>query len=357
MQEALASPLKKPTMTSKSRAPAVSDRASSSAAQAAKRILARLYAPIAGDLARVEERYRAELSSDDPYIATLLEYIEDYSGKKLRPALLLLAGRACGKVTEDHIILGAVAEMLHTATLVHDDILDEALLRRKRASINALAGNEVSVLLGDHIFSHAFEVSLRCSTTEGARQFSRAMAVTCLGEVMQVNNRNNFDLDEAKYLKIIDGKTAELYATSARLGAHYAGAASDVCEAFYSYGMQLGRAFQIMDDLLDLLGEEALVGKTLGSDVEKGKPTLPLIHFLSRSDKKQRALALTAVKAGAKGRDELLKLLHSTESFKYAAQKARGYIEDAKRGLAVLGKNELRPLFEEIADFVLSREL
>ncbi|MCC6149791.1 MAG: polyprenyl synthetase family protein [Planctomycetes bacterium] len=328
-----------------------------SAAMAAKRILARLYDPILSELGRVEERYKAELSSDDPYIATLLEYIEDYSGKKLRPALLLLAGKACGKVTQDHIVLGAVAEMLHTATLVHDDILDEALLRRKRASINALAGNEVSVLLGDHIFSHAFEVSLTLSTTEGAKQFSRAMAVTCLGEVMQVNNRNNFELSEEKYLKIIDGKTAELYATSARLGAHYAGAKPEVCDAFYAYGMQLGRAFQIMDDLLDLLGEEALVGKTLGSDVEKGKPTLPLIHFLAHADAKQKALALTAVKAGAKGHDELVKLLHSKESFKYAAAKARGYIDSAKQGLAVLGENAIRPLFEEIADFVLSREL
>ena len=344
----------------KDRTPTASEPASASATSAglaAKRILARLYEPVAADLARVEERYKAELSSDDPYIATLLEYIEDYSGKKLRPALLLLAGKACGQLTPDHITLGAVAEMLHTATLVHDDILDEALLRRKRASINALAGNEVSVLLGDHIFSHAFEVSLTCSTTAGAIQFSRAMAVTCLGEIMQVNNRNNFDLDEAKYLKIIDGKTAELYATSASLGAHYAGAGKPVCDAFYNYGMQLGRAFQIMDDLLDLLGEEALVGKTLGSDVEKGKPTLPLIHFLSKADKKQRALALTAVKAGSKGRDELLKLLHSTESFKYAAAKARGYVETAKQGLSVLGKNDMRPLFEEIADFVLSREM
>ena len=149
-----------------------------SAAQAAKAILARLYAPILPELKQVEEMYRAELSSDDEYIANLLEYIEDYSGKKLRPALLLLAGKACGKVTHDHIILGVVAEMLHTATLVHDDILDEALLRRKRASINALAGNEVSVLLGDHIFSHAFEISLECTTPVGAREFSRAMART-----------------------------------------------------------------------------------------------------------------------------------------------------------------------------------
>ncbi|MCC6574808.1 MAG: polyprenyl synthetase family protein [Planctomycetes bacterium] len=328
------------------------------ATEAAKRILLRLYEPILPELARVEARYRQELTSKDEYIQNLFEYIEDYSGKKLRPALLLLAGKACGKLTEDHVMLGVVAEMLHTATLVHDDILDEALLRRKRTSINALSGNEVSVLLGDHIFSHAFELSLTLTTPVGAQKFSRAMAITCLGEIMQVHNRNNFELSEATYFKIIEGKTAELYATSAELGAIYAGAKENVSRAFYDYGMNLGRAFQIMDDLLDMLGEEALVGKTLGSDVEKGKPTLPLIHFLGKADAKARKRALAAAKAGSAGRKELIELLHTTESFKYAAAKARGFIEVARKGLvSALGDNPMRPLFDEIADFVLSREL
>lgn len=326
---------------------------SNSSAEAARAILARLYSPIAAELAQVEAFYRAELSSDDPYIANLLEYIEDYSGKKLRPALLLLAAKACGKVSHDHIILGAVAEMLHTATLVHDDILDDALLRRKRASINALAGNEVSVLLGDHIFSHAFEISLNCSTPDGAREFSRAMARTCFGEIMQVHNRNNFELNEGQYFAIIEGKTAELYATSAMLGAHYAGADEKTARAFYDYGMNLGRAFQIMDDLLDLLGEEALVGKTLGSDVGKGKPTLPLIHHLHQAP--DRAAALQA--AADNDRRALVERLHKTASFKYAADKAQAFVEQAKQGLQVLPPGEMRELLQDVADFVLSREL
>ncbi|MCZ7607070.1 MAG: polyprenyl synthetase family protein [Planctomycetota bacterium] len=329
--------------------------AQDAAAQAAKAILTRLYAPILPELKQVEEMYRAELSSDDAYIANLLEYIEDYSGKKLRPALLLLAGRACGTISRDHIILGVVAEMLHTATLVHDDILDDALLRRKRASINALAGNEVSVLLGDHIFSHAFEISLECSTPVGAREFSRAMARTCFGEIMQVHNRNNFELSEAKYFEIIEGKTAELYATSASLGAHYSGADEMTCRAFYDYGMNLGRAFQIMDDLLDMLGEESLVGKTLGSDVEKGKPTLPLIHHLAHVNEAGRKQALSAASEGK--RAELMELLHQTGSFKYAAARANAFVAAAKKGLDVLPEGEMRELLYEIADFVLSREL
>jgi octaprenyl-diphosphate synthase len=326
-----------------------------SAAESAKAVLAKLYAPIVDELAEVEALYRRELSSDDAYIANLLEYIEDYSGKKLRPALLLLAGKACGPVSHDHILLGVVAEMLHTATLVHDDILDEAMLRRKRASINALAGNEVSVLLGDHIFSHAFEISLGASTPEGAREFSRAMARTCFGEIMQVHNRNNFELSEQQYLRIIEGKTAELYATSALLGAHYSGADEKTARAFYDYGMNLGRAFQIMDDLLDVLGEEALVGKTLGSDVDKGKPTLPLIHHLQQVSGAAREKALQA--AGHSDRKALVEMLTSTGSFRYSAGKAAAYVAQAKQGLNVLPPGEMRDLLNDVADFVLSREL
>jgi octaprenyl-diphosphate synthase len=326
-----------------------------SAAESAKAVLAKLYAPITDELVEIEALYRSELSSDDPYIANLLEYIEDYSGKKLRPALLLLAGKACGPISHDHILLGVVAEMLHTATLVHDDILDEAMLRRKRASINALAGNEVSVLLGDHIFSHAFEISLGASTPEGAREFSRAMARTCFGEIMQVHNRNNFELTEQQYLRIIEGKTAELYATSALLGAHYSGANEKTARAFYDYGMNLGRAFQIMDDLLDVLGEEALVGKTLGSDVDKGKPTLPLIHHLQQVSGAAREQALKA--AAASDRKALAELLTGTGSFRYSAGKAAAYVAQAKQGLSVLPPGEMRDLLHEVADFVLSREL
>jgi octaprenyl-diphosphate synthase len=327
----------------------------SPADHAARAILARLYAPIQDELAQVEARYRTELSSDDPYIANLLEYIEDYSGKKLRPALLLLAGKACGDTGPDHITLGVVAEMLHTATLVHDDILDDALLRRKRTSINALAGNEVSVLLGDHIFSHAFEISLECSTPDGAREFSRAMARTCFGEIMQVHNRNNFELSEAKYLSIIEGKTAELYATSAMLGAHYAGADKAASQALYGYGMNLGRAFQIMDDLLDMLGEEALVGKTLGSDISKGKPTLPLIHHLAAVPEGERARALDAAKSG--DRPLLIERLQTTGSFRYTGDKAAAYVQDAKDLLEALQPGPMRELLHDVADFVLSREL
>ncbi|MEE9311716.1 MAG: polyprenyl synthetase family protein [Planctomycetota bacterium] len=322
---------------------------------AALEILARLYAPIQSVLAEVDTMYRAELSSDDKYISNLLEYIEGYSGKKLRPALLLLAGKACGELTKDHIILGAVSEMLHTATLVHDDILDDALLRRKRKSINALAGNEVSVLLGDHIFSHAFEISLNCSTSYGAKEFSRAMAKTCFGEIMQVHNRNNFELTEADYFKIIEGKTAELYATSAMIGAHYSGANEKVSKALYDYGMSLGRAFQIMDDLLDLRGSEDLVGKTLGSDIEKGKPTLPLIHHLSSVTGEAREDSLTLARNNE--REALANKLLQTNSFEYAQHKAYSIISEAKAGLEVLEKPEMKSLLHDVADFVLSREL
>ena len=180
------------------------------------------------------------------------------------------------------------------------------------------------------------------------------MAKTCFGEIMQVHNRNNFELTEDQYFRIIEGKTAELYATSAMLGAAYAGANEAVAQAFYDYGMNLGRAFQIMDDLLDLLGEEALVGKTLGSDVEKGKPTLPLIHHLHAIAPAQRKASLEAARAGR--RADLLPLLHGTGSFKYAAGVANRLVASAKSGLDVMAVNPLRDLLDEVADFVLARE-
>ncbi|MCK6440695.1 MAG: polyprenyl synthetase family protein, partial [Planctomycetes bacterium] len=203
-------------------------------------VIAHLYAPIRQDLERVRAQYRKELTSNDPYIANLLKYIEDYSGKMLRPALLLLAGKACGNVTDDHVVLAAVAEMIHTATLVHDDILDDADIRRQRPSINRLAGREVTILLGDHLFSHALELALSVENPIGAHRFSRAVSRTCLGEITQVFNRGNLGLDEETYFRIVQGKTAELYATSAEVGAIYAGADKEGAAGLYDYGLNLG---------------------------------------------------------------------------------------------------------------------
>ena len=183
-----------------------------------------------------------------------------------------------------HPVLAAVVEMIHTATLVHDDILDESMVRRHAATVNAEWGNETAVLLGDYLFTHAFHLAASLDSTLACRWIGRATNRVCEGEMHQVHQRGNLDLDESSYFSIIEGKTAELTAVSCRLGAHYAGADEATTEALDRYGRNLGIAFQIADDVLDIWGEERLTGKSLGTDLEKQKLTLPVIRLLETAD-------------------------------------------------------------------------
>lgn len=329
------------------------------ASGAAAIAVAELYRPITSELMAVRARYRAEFRSTDPNVQALLECIEHYSGKMLRPALLLLAGKACGRVGDEHIHLAVVAEMIHTATLVHDDILDSALVRRGRPSINQLAGSEVSVLLGDHLFSHALEMALELDDPTGARLFSRAVSRTCLGEVTQVLNRSQLEIGEDVYWKIVKGKTAELYATSTEIGAYYAGADKKACASMYEYGMKLGVAFQIMDDVLDLRGDEALVGKTLGTDLAGGKATLPVILWLRGMGESDRARAVERMRRAGEPevRTALANELVESGSIEAAEASARKIIGEAKSAVAFVKDQEMREFFQRIADFVISREL
>ena len=331
--------------------------ADSPVSRARRDVLDNLYAPIADELARVRTRYRELLASDEPPIANLLAYVEGYSGKMLRPALLLLAAKACGSVRDEHITLAVVAEMLHTATLVHDDILDDADTRRQRPSINRLAGNETTVLLGDHLFSHALAIALSIDDPTGARHFSRAVSRTCSGEILQVHHHGDLSLSEATYMRIVQGKTAELYATSAELGALYAGAGPDAGTGMYRYGLNLGIAFQIMDDVLDLRGDEATVGKTLGTDLEGGKATLPIIHAIAARSGTERERFLALIRRGAVARAAILADLEESRSIDYAEQRAREIVSEAKEALAFLGVNHLRAFFGRIADFVITRQM
>jgi octaprenyl-diphosphate synthase len=249
----------------------------------------RLYAPIADELAAAEELLRGELTSDDPFVDELVKHAFRLGGKRLRPALLLLSAKATGKITRDHVVLAAVVEMIHTATLVHDDVLDEASLRRHRETINARSDNEASVLVGDFLFTHAFYLASSLQTTFACQTIGRATNTVCAGELRQINSRGNFDLSEAQYLAIIEAKTAELCACCCRLGAHHAGATPQCEETLDRFGRNLGIAFQIADDMLDLVGDELSMGKSLGTDLAKQKPTLPLIRLLATSTAAERA--------------------------------------------------------------------
>ena len=232
------------------------------------------------ELVAVERLLRRELSSDNPFVDRLAQHGFRLGGKRLRPALVLLSGQACGGVRPEHLTLATMVEVIHTATLVHDDVLDEATIRRHLDTVNARWSNEVSILLGDYLFARAICLASSLDDNFACRVISESARHMCEGELRQIESRGNYDLSEADYFEIIAGKTAALTACCCRLGAHYAGAEPAVCEALARYGHDLGVAFQIADDVLDMVGEEAAVGKSLGTDLLKQKATLPLIWLL-----------------------------------------------------------------------------
>ncbi len=318
--------------------------------------LAELYACIAEDLDRTGLILRDELISDQDFISDLCAHIGQFHGKMLRPAVLLLAGRACGEVQPEHHVLAAVAEIVHIATLVHDDVLDEADIRRRAATVNRLWGNERAVLLGDFLISHAFHLCSSLDSQYAARLIGRTTNTVCEGEMMQVANRGNWALTEEDYLDIISRKTAALIAACCELGARYAGADADTIARLCEFGRSLGIAFQITDDLLDLTGDEAEAGKSLGRDVDKGKVTLPVIHYLRTAKSTDRARLRALLESDDPQRHRRVgKLLVGTESLDYAHQAAQAEIRAAIAALGELPPSDARASLTAMAEFVSTR--
>ena len=231
----------------------------------------------------MNEELAGDLRPDEASLSALVAHVAGYRGKQLRPALVFLAGKMFDGMGSAHYTCAKVVELIHTATLVHDDILDGASVRRSGATINELHGNEVPVLLGDYIYALAFRMAVSLDDPTCARVFSSAVRVVCQGEITQCLHRGDLDWDEERYFKVIREKTASLYAAACRAGGHYAGADAAQQDALWAFGEDLGVAFQIIDDCLDLTGEESVVGKSLGSDLSLGKLTLPMIHLLANS--------------------------------------------------------------------------
>ncbi len=325
---------------------------------AAARQWQRLYAPIAAELAAAEDVLRGELTSDDPFVDTLVKHAFRLGGKRLRPALLLLAAKATGKVVPDHIVLSAVVEMIHTATLVHDDVLDEASLRRHRETINARNDNEASVLVGDFLFTHAFYLASSLETTFACQTIGRATNIVCAGELRQIHSRGNFDLGEAEYLEIISAKTAELCACCCRLGAHYAGASPQVEDALDCFGRNLGVAFQIADDMLDLVGDEDSMGKSLGTDLEKQKPTLPLIRLMAECAPDERAEIVAILASNSRAaRRQIDAWLERSDALQYTREKAQAFAQAARDDVARLPASPAREVLLALTELVVSRRV
>ncbi|TWU12811.1 Octaprenyl-diphosphate synthase [Symmachiella macrocystis] len=308
------------------------------------------------DLVRVEQIFAEELKSWHPFVNDVLGHMTRFRGKRLRPILLLLSAKACGTVTHDHLVLSAVVEMIHTATLVHDDVLDDAEIRRHVATINSRWNNETSVLLGDYLFTHAFHLASGLESTLACRLIGHSTNLVCEGELAQIHERGNQDLTEAQYLEIIEGKTAELCAVCCQLGAHFADAGEATTAAMREYGRCLGIAFQIADDLLDVLGNEGETGKSLGSDLKKQKLTLPLIRLLDQSTPEDateiRRLLADPTEAN---RDKLQKFVAGSDAIEYAFAQANEFAQTARQQLAELPDSVSKRLLEEITEFATQR--
>lgn len=320
--------------------------------------LATLTECIAPQLKSVDRLFTAELQSQIECVNVLIRHVSRFRGKMLRPCLVLLSGQACGELSDAHVTIATVAEMVHMATLVHDDVLDEAELRRKGATLNHLRGNEAAVLLGDYLISHSYHLCSSIDSQFASRLIARTTNEVCEGELLQIDNRNRLDLSEETYFQIIQRKTASLCATCCLLGAKMAGASEGAVARLETYGMSLGTAFQIQDDILDIVGDAGTVGKTLGIDIEKGKLTLPMIHFLRTAPREHRELLRTLLESrdGDKG-EKIRNLILPSHSIEYARDAARGHIDRARTAIAGLPNSEAKQVLDTMAEFVISRPM
>lgn len=330
---------------------------------------------IASGFGVVEQIFADQLVSDLAPVDQMCEHVERYRGKMLRPMLVLLCGAAANPeldslltsgpsdhiMTNAHTVCGAVCEMVHMATLVHDDVLDEADIRRRGKTINAMKGNETSVILGDYLIASAYELCSSLNSPIPSRIVGRASAVMCSGELLQLHNRNNFELDESTYFEILTRKTAALIGAACELGAlstlGFDQQDHPTVQALLGFGSDLGIAFQIQDDVLDLTGTEAAVGKSVGKDLDKGKLTYPLIHHLANTPSKARSLELIeAISQGDEsGLPELITLVEQTGSIAATQQKAQSFVDSAKDRLSTIPDGPGRPMLELLADAVITR--
>ncbi|HEV8353409.1 MAG TPA: polyprenyl synthetase family protein [bacterium] len=315
-----------------------------------------IYAPIQGDLDALDALLREELASDDPFIGELVQYVLGTRGKLIRPALVCLSAQAAGGAGEARLWIAAAVELIHIASLIHDDIIDESSLRRGSATINAQWGNQIAVLLGDYLFAKAFDLISRARTTAVASAIAHAAVKMSQAEIMQIKYGGDPHDSEAVYFQIIAGKTAHLFSAACRAGALVAGN-EEAAGRLADYGLAWGMAFQITDDTLDLTSEPAALGKPIRSDVSGGKVTLPVIHTLRSAPPDDRARLVAAL--GAPRRDgqlaELDGLLRSYGGVAYALDVARRYSIQATASLEGLTDGPARRSLLELTTFVTSR--
>ncbi|GAA5169506.1 octaprenyl diphosphate synthase [Viridibacterium curvum] len=319
--------------------------------------LEQLYAPISADLDAVNHVIRARLHSDVVLIRQVAEYIIGAGGKRLRPALVLLVARALGYEGRAHHELAAVVEFIHTATLLHDDVVDESDLRRGRSTANAMFGNAASVLVGDFLYSRAFQMMVSVDDMRVMRVLSDATNVIAEGEVLQLLNVRNADATVESYLRVIHFKTAMLFEAAARLGAILGGQDEAGQERMATFGRHIGTAFQLIDDVLDYSGDETATGKHLGDDLAEGKPTLPLIHAMQHGTPEQAAVVRRAIEET--GRDsfaEVMEAIRATDALTVTREYAKREAEAARAALSMLQSSAFADALIKLCDFAVARD-
>ncbi len=317
----------------------------------------RLLAPITTDMAGMDQVIRTRLDSEVALVSQVAEYIITAGGKRLRPALVLLMSRALRYQGEHHLSLAAVVEFIHTATLLHDDVVDESTLRRGRATANALFGNAASVLVGDFLYSRAFQMMVEAGDMRIMRTLADATNVIAEGEVLQLLNINDPDVTEARYLQVIRYKTAKLFEASARIAAILAGVDEACEEQCAEYGRRIGTAFQLIDDMLDYCGDTAEIGKNVGDDLREGKPTLPLIYLLERGNAEQRELVRNAItqSSGSGDLERLQAEILQTGALDYVRQAAKRESDAACAAIIGLPDSVYKQSLIELSAFAIDR--
>lgn len=296
---------------------------------------------IKNDLDNVNQVIRQELYSEVVLIRQIAEYIINSGGKRLRPILLLLVANALNYQGNQHYALAAVIEFIHTATLLHDDVVDESDLRRSKPTANAVFGNAASVLVGDFLYSRSFQMMVKINNMAVMKVLSQATNIISEGEVLQLLNCHNADVDEERYMKVIHYKTAKLFQASAEIAAILGTQDSAIIKAFADYGMYLGTAFQLIDDVLDYSGDEDETGKHLGDDLAEGKPTLPLIYVMQNGTPEQANIVKNAIENG--GREvfaQVLEVIKNSNALEFTRQQAIKEAQLAKNAIMDLQLNE-----------------
>ncbi len=318
--------------------------------------LSQLYALIADDMRAVDMVIRARLHSEVLLVSQVAEYIVAGGGKRMRPALVLLAAGATGYRGRQHHDLAAIVEFIHTATLLHDDVVDESELRRGRETASALFGNAASVLVGDFLYSRAFQMMVSVGSMRVMEVLSEATNIISEGEVLQLMNCHNADSSVDEYLQVIRYKTAKLFEAASRLGAIVAGADPEAEDGLARYGMHLGTAFQLIDDILDYSGAESETGKHLGDDLAEGKPTLPLIHVIQHGDPAQAECVRQAIEQGGRNAfPEVLAAIHATGALEEARRRAEQEATSASVAIACLPDSQYKKSLLELSAFAVSR--